>query len=686
MALVPTESTTPDAGSEVVGFIALWDEALGPTVEDSYPYTHTLGDIESLAVKVFLTFETVFGNATDGFKRTNIVLPLNAIARKAVILLETIPNPNVRGGLQPFILTLLIPETFVKDNAFDDVMNKIALKYLEKQRPLLRENFSDIVEIYRRENASEEGLLKLEDGYSISKAAEDFKMGVGFFKQQKFENAYPLLRKALVQFENDKQQQLILQAVYLISNIFYVQKRYQVGRNYYDRLEKLASELDHREYLELAQFMQGNCSYLIEDYVKAMEKFEAIRIDETKYTNKLQYFKILGKTYIKLDLFEKAVASLQRALEVSQKLPPSDKITREQAFIYDDLGLSYWQLAVTILTSKGFAEKDQMLELLRQAIKHYELGLGQWEKLQEFRMVIRDFQFIGNIHELLGEKEQMLQSYRNALEAAENMNDFSTKIRLLKKVIQIQDRLEMYTQNAIDLQHILMDLGNSAFADTLSMGTFHQQLGDALWALDQKKEAYEEYLAALNLLRKLKVPVKEELHVLKRITEFHQRKGEEEKVQYYTDQLAKTQDRFNKATPITVGKARRLGQVKEIWVFYETGIEIYSYCPETTLDPELLGGFLSALQSFSLELSKQTLNSMVIGEDRYFIYRKPEGHFYIMGRSGLKDSEMAVERTVRFIGERFFKEYQKTLENFAGNISAFKTFQAILDAIDFDTI
>ena len=87
--------------AELVGFIALWDEALGPTVEDVYPYKHTLGDVDSLAVKIFLTFETVFGNADSGFKHTMITLPLNAIERKAIILLETIPNPQVRGGLLP---------------------------------------------------------------------------------------------------------------------------------------------------------------------------------------------------------------------------------------------------------------------------------------------------------------------------------------------------------------------------------------------------------------------------------------------------------------------------------------------------------------------------------------------------------------------------------------------------------
>ena len=312
--------------------------------------------------------------------------------------------------------------------------------------------------------------------------------------------------------------------------------------------------------------------------------------------------------------------------------------------------------------------------------------MALWVDLQEYKNAIRNAQYIGNIYEVLGDRDKMLENYRNALEMAEQTKDFPSKIKLIKRIVKMQTKMGLYAQTAMDLQHIITDLGESTFIDLVSMGNFHHQLADTLWLLDQKEDAVGEYLSALNLYAKLAIPTPDQIPATERLIEYYQGKHEGDRVQFYQDQLGRVKTKIGeKATP-SRRSTRLLGEVKEVWIFVETGVEIFNYAPETQLDPELLGGFLSALQSFSLELSKQTLNAMMIGDDRYVFLRRQEAKFYILGRASLKSNETKIEKTLKFIADRFEKEYKPHLVNFAGNVVPFRSFMEILEHIDFDTI
>jgi tetratricopeptide (TPR) repeat protein len=679
--------STEEVVGEVVGFIALWDEALGPTVEDVYPYDHTVGDVDSLAVKIFLTFETVFGNSAEGFKRTNVSLPLNAIGRKASILLETIPNPDVRGGLQPFIVVLLLPENFGNLDVFEETMTKVAMKYKEKPRPVLRELFSDFMDIYRREMQAEEGLLKLEDGYSLTTAVTDFKNGVGFFQKKKFEVAYPLIRRSLVKFEQENQAKLIIEAVFLLSTIFIQQKRYFVARNYYNRLEGLAQEQGNQKYLEQGQFMQAYCSYMIEDYPQTTEILNRIQLEKTQFVNKLQYYAIRGRALTKLELFESAKDAFEQAIEISADQQASDSLIRQRAQIFFELGSVYFQLAMASLKTHGLADRTEMITLMDNAIEKYKLAGDNFAKLEDWPWLIHIYQVIGNISEYLGDRSKQLQYYREALEYSEKINDNPSKLKILKRIVQIQTVLGMHAQNVLDLQRIINEIGESAFIDLYSLAYFHQNLAENLISLQQPQDALSEYIIAQNYYKKFKIPGPELVDVLRRIHQIYLDQKDTEKATYYQDQIQRVEEQINKLEPKDHGKSgNRLGQVKEIWIFSDTGLELFDFAPETTMDPELLGGFLSALQSFSNELTREQLNAMVVGGDRYMIFRKPEGKFYIMGRANIKASEHLVEKTLKLITERFYKEYENYLANFVGNVTPFKKFIEVLNGIDFDTI
>ncbi len=96
-------------GSKFEGLTAIWNEELGPIVIDQYP-TDSQIEKETLAIQFFMTFETVFGQSP--MKKTELILPLAAFNKTAIIHLDLLENESVRGGKQPFIITILVPESF----------------------------------------------------------------------------------------------------------------------------------------------------------------------------------------------------------------------------------------------------------------------------------------------------------------------------------------------------------------------------------------------------------------------------------------------------------------------------------------------------------------------------------------------------------------------------------------------
>jgi len=232
-------STSDSKKIEYVCFIANWDEALGPTVIDVYPKENTVGDIDGLAVQIFMTFQTVFGNSADvAFKRTNLMLPLNSIEKKAKIIMETYEAPHVRGGLMPFIAVILLPEAFPDKRTaiFDELFFRIAMEYGKFQVPVL-ENFAGEIEtLYSAEKSSEEAVIQIDPAYSLTAAMNDFKAGLGFFQKKMNDSAYSLIKKAYLKFDQENQDKLKMETTYILGSILLQQGHFSAALNYYQIL------------------------------------------------------------------------------------------------------------------------------------------------------------------------------------------------------------------------------------------------------------------------------------------------------------------------------------------------------------------------------------------------------------------------------------------------------------------
>jgi len=118
-------------------------------------------------------------------------------------------------------------------------------------------------------------------------------------------------------------------------------------------------------------------------------------------------------------------------------------------------------------------------------------------------------------------------------------------------------------------------------------------------------------------------------------------------------------------------------KIFEIWIITEGGIPIFSYSPESKLNPALISSFFSAIQSFALEISeKNTINSFSIGKFNYNFLWMSSYNLYFITKSDIKLKPKNIEKHLTQIAGLFLGIFNKELEEFEGDVSRFEPFKA----------
>jgi tetratricopeptide (TPR) repeat protein len=683
------EENKPESDEfELVTLICLWDEALGPTITAQVPEMAAMGDTDMIAVQIFMTFQTVFGESSEvAFNRTFLTIPFKSYHRTARILLETVVNPEVREGLQPYIVVLFLPDYLPEEkiSLFDPILSKIGVQFKNKvENPILA--YSDeLKETLIQAEQMDDLEITLEPSYSLTHAVEDFKKGIGNFQAKKWDGAYPLLRKALEKFNRDNQPQLSLEATYLISTILLQLKKYRASIKYFESLNDLAKGANHQKYLEISTFMLGFANNKLNQITEAISWLEKIDIETTQFVNKLQYFSIMGRLYSRNDLYDKAESCLKEALSQSKVMKESTGLKRQQAQILYDIGYQIHRQAVLEIKTKGFEQQsnETTKNLMLSAIDYFSQSAVLWDNLNEYKNFVHTYHHIGGIYGYLLDVEKQLESFMKALTVAEKLNEIIIKLQIIDEILFINTRLEKYETNITLLQSLLDGIKDMTLIDIFSIAGIHFKIGKNFDKLGQTEESIKNLLLALNGYKRSKVPTQEQLSIVDMLIEIYEKKGETDKIEYYSQQRDELKVKFKK--PIQKGKSS-IGILKDIWAYTKTGMEIFGYAPEMKFDSELFGGFLTALQSLSVEISDSTLDAIVIGNSRYNIYREENAEFFLLSRSLTKDNEQTVKATLKILYTRFQKEYGEHLVDFRGNIGPFSTFQDIMFNMDLDIV
>jgi len=281
-------------------FTALWDDDYGPEILQNFPEKVDL-DLNEVADRIFLSFQTVFGVSSEiSFEKTTLVLPLKSIKKIAKIILDSISNEKIRGGKQPFIIVLLFPEEFPKDqlSEFDDILELMADLFKNERKLNLKHFFEQIITI------SIQNIQDLIDEGNREFKKKDYKDSIDLFEDAikimeifKIKKNYSYCLKKLKISKLNYAKKLNEKG-----KAFLFKKMYENARDYFDQALNLAEDINNRSlikdirkniainYTNWALQIEKNADSLFnkKNYKMANQKYElAIKLAKKARNNKL---------------------------------------------------------------------------------------------------------------------------------------------------------------------------------------------------------------------------------------------------------------------------------------------------------------------------------------------------------------------------------------------------------------
>jgi len=119
-----------------------------------------------------------------------------------------------------------------------------------------------------------------------------------------------------------------------------------------------------------------------------------------------------------------------------------------------------------------------------------------------------------------------------------------------------------------------------------------------------------------------------------------------------------------------------------MWIITGGGIVVFSRVYEETLDEQLFGALLTALNSFAEQIAQEGLSNFELGDNRFTILKR--SHFIFIANSDKKIKPRKVLQELRTVMDIFFTVYSKeTIDNWDGDISIFSNFERdVEDSLD----
>lgn len=673
--------TIPD----VLVFLVLWDEDYGPQKIAAHPPSSL--DIDNLGAFIFTTFQYFWDSPEKAFEKANFTLPLETHARKMRVLIQTIPNPKVRGGLQPYAVAVVLPDHLPDAQlpGFDPILIEISANYARTKEVSLP-SFEKRLQNFFQQIQEIPVPPVPPTTYPFSAAVEDFQAGVRTYKEGTVASALPLILKSLGRFEADANTKLVMEATYLLASFFTQLKQYNAARSYFRRLKPLAQTLSHNAYRDVAMYMEAFCAYKLEDYYGAVPLLSGVHLEANKSVNPLQYRAIYGFTLSKLGRTSEALEQLREALELSQTTgKDTPAVTQQRTQILFEMAKINYNEGIWQAERTGFQKLETYQQFLTQSLAFCDEALKLWDSLKDFSSLFTGYQVAASLLSALSRPQESIQMYENALELFEDHKLKANLLPLFDKLVQLRTRLGLHQENAKAIRKFLARASSYTFLDILSLASYQEMAGDAFANGGALAEASKEYLHALDTYQQLKQPPLEMVSLLNKMIRHFEGLSDLSRVAILRSQLRELQTAARNPAPAGI-VAPSLGNVKEFWIFHtETGLLLYGMVKETRVDADLLGGFLTALQEFSLNLSRQRLDTMVIGRDQFVFHYETGRECYILSRAPARLPNAQVKSVLLKIYNRFWREYSKFLTKFSGDTSPFENFGKILATLDFSS-
>jgi hypothetical protein len=119
--------------------------------------------------------------------------------------------------------------------------------------------------------------------------------------------------------------------------------------------------------------------------------------------------------------------------------------------------------------------------------------------------------------------------------------------------------------------------------------------------------------------------------------------------------------------------------IQDIWIQRSGGIVIFSRVFHQTVEDQLFGALMSALNSFAQEIASGGLNNFEIQKIRFTII--PKQNLIFIVNSSRKFKEKKILSELEQIAEKFIEMYPETvLDEWDGAIDKYKSFEKVISS------
>jgi hypothetical protein len=119
--------------------------------------------------------------------------------------------------------------------------------------------------------------------------------------------------------------------------------------------------------------------------------------------------------------------------------------------------------------------------------------------------------------------------------------------------------------------------------------------------------------------------------------------------------------------------------IDEFYIITVAGMCIYSKSRRSEIDQSLFAGFMTALNSFSKEISSETIKSFKLGKTKYVISTSDQLLF--IAKTDVKAKEENVYKTLKEMEAIFFEKFPPEMmkNEWDGNLDMFSALDAQYD-------
>ena len=123
-----------------------------------------------------------------------------------------------------------------------------------------------------------------------------------------------------------------------------------------------------------------------------------------------------------------------------------------------------------------------------------------------------------------------------------------------------------------------------------------------------------------------------------------------------------------------------MGLLDELWIFSRSGVPIVEFSKKGTVDKTFLGFFISAIKTFSQQVSGRELKGFNVGKNKYSCIHCMDNEMVLVCRSPLDVNRKQINKICDVIGKMFEELFSiQDLDNWDGDLAFFDNFRHKLD-------